>query len=277
MNGTSRFLVCESREIHFTEWGSGAEALIMWHGLARTGRDFDDCARHFAQHYRVICPDTLGRGRSQWAADAKAEYCFDFYGRIAVSLLDQLGITNMRWIGTSMGGLIGVNLAAGALKGRITHLVMNDVGPDIPLAAVDRISSYVGQPPVFDTMAELEDWFRTVYAPFGDNPDAFWQLLTATSYRRTDDGRMTVHYDPQIVSQFTEHEGDLDVWPAFDACVCPVLLLRGADSDVLPASVAADMTGRGPKARLVEFPGYGHAPTLNQPDQLAVIEEFLAG
>ncbi len=117
MTGTSRFLTCEGREIHFTEWGEGnSNALVMWHGLARSGRDFDDCARHFAERYRVICPDTLGRGRSQWAADSKTEYCFDFYGRVAVSLLDQLGIGNMRWIGTSMGGLIGVNLAAGCSK-----------------------------------------------------------------------------------------------------------------------------------------------------------------
>jgi pimeloyl-ACP methyl ester carboxylesterase len=213
---------------------------------------------------------------SQWAVDASKEYCFAFYGRIAMALIDHLGIDKMLWIGTSMGGLIGAKLASSELKNRITKLVINDIGPDIPVAAVDRIASYVGNPPVFGSIGELETWLRTVYAPFGDNPDRFWQVMAESSYRRMDDGRVTVHYDPKIVSQFTEHGSDLDVWPAFDAVECPTLVLRGENSDVLPAAVAQEMTTRGPKPRLVELPGFGHAPTLHSPPEIAAITEFLA-
>ncbi len=259
------------------EWGwDKPETLVMWHGLARTGRDFDDAARAMSATYRVVCPDTLGRGRSQWAVDADTEYCFDFYSRTAVDLLDQLGVGKLRWLGTSMGGLLGTHLAAGSLAERITHLVINDIGPDIPEGAVERIATYVGNPPRFQTIAEMEQYLRTVYAPFGDNPDSFWQLMAETSYRRTDDGGVTAHYDPQIVNQFTMHAADLDVWPAYERIACPTLLLRGAVSDVLAADTAQAMTERGPKARLEVFEGVGHAPTLRTQRELELLNGFFA-
>src|SRR5690606_312986 len=149
-----------------------------------------------------------------------------------------------------MGGLIGVTLAAGPLAQRITHLVINDIGPDIPEAGTGRIASYVGNPPVYDTMAELEEWLRSNYAPFGSNTDAFWRRMADTSCRRTDDGRITVHYDPGIVSQFTHHKTDLDVWDAYDAITARTLLIRGEHSDVLSAKIAGEMQRRGPRPRL---------------------------
>jgi pimeloyl-ACP methyl ester carboxylesterase len=264
-------------ETHVMEWGDPTQPLlVMWHGLARTGRDFDEAARRLSERYFVICPDTIGRGLSAWARDPKTDYSYRVYGDVAVALLDCYGATRLRWLGTSMGGLIGVTLAAERLKGRITHLVINDVGPDIPEAGSNRIASYVGAPPVYDTITELEGWLRSNYAPFGKNTDAFWRRMADTSVRRTDDGKITVHYDPAIVGQFTHHKADLDVWDKYDAIDAPTLLLRGEASDVLSPAVAHDMTLRGPQARLVTIRGCGHAPTLADETQIELLREFLA-
>ncbi|HEX7156085.1 MAG TPA: alpha/beta hydrolase, partial [Burkholderiaceae bacterium] len=185
MTFTSNYAVCEEREIHYTEWGAQhAETVIAWHGLARTGRDMDDIAAHLSRRYRVICPDTIGRGLSQWAADPEREYCLAFYARIAVSLLDRLGIAQAHWLGTSMGGALGILLAAGPLSGRLRRLVLNDIGPELGAAAVARIRAYAGNPPCFARVSELEQFFRTVYRPFGWMSDEQWRRLTETSTRR---------------------------------------------------------------------------------------------
>jgi len=265
-------------EIHVSEWGDPARpALVMWHGLARTGRDFDEAASALSDTYFVICPDTLGRGLSAWARRPEVDYSYRSFGDIAMALLDHYGIGQTRWVGTSMGGLIGITLAADRMKDRIARLVVNDIGPDIPSAGAERIAAYVGSPPVYDTVAELETWLRRNYAPFGDNTEAFWRRMTDTSVRRTDDGRVTVHYDPQIASQFTHHKADLDVWDKYDAVTAPMLLIRGASSDVLAAATAEEMTRRGPKPRLVTIDGCGHAPTLANEEQIALLRAFLAG
>lgn len=273
----STYVRAGDHELHVSEWGErGRPALVMWHGLARTGRDFDEAAEALSADYHVLCPDTRGRGLSSWAADAAIDYSYAAYGEDAHAVLDFFGIERLRWVGTSMGGLIGVTLAAGALKDRISHLAVNDIGPSIPEGAVGRISSYVGAPPEFDTMRELEAWFRLNYKPFGENSDAFWRRLTETSARRTDAGKLTVHYDPRIVAQFTLHRADLDCWPAWDAVSAKTLLLRGADSDVLPRAVAEEMAQRGPRPRIVEFAGFGHAPTLASGLEIDTLRRFLA-
>ncbi len=273
----STYIEAEGFEVHVTEWGDPKNpALVMWHGLARTGRDFDEAAEALSDSYFVLCPDTLGRGLSSWARDYRADYSYATFGRVARGILARYGIDRLRWVGTSMGGLIGVTLAAGPLKGRITHLVVNDIGPDIPAAGAERIASYVGTPPVYGTVAELEAWLRANYAPFGDNTDAFWRRMADTSARRTDDGRVTVHYDPNIVSQFTHHKVDLDVWDAYDAVEAKALLIRGETSDVLAAGVAEEMTRRGPRPALHVISGCGHAPTLASEAQIALLRAFLA-
>jgi pimeloyl-ACP methyl ester carboxylesterase len=272
----STYVAAAGHEIHVTEWGHpNNPALVMWHGLARTGRDFDEAAAALSASYFVICPDTIGRGLSSWGK-TEMDYSYRVFGQTAIGVLDHYGIGTARWIGTSMGGLIGVTLAAGLLKDRITHLVVNDIGPDIPQAGAGRIASYVGDPPVYDTIAELEAWLRTNYAPFGKNSDAFWRRMTDTSVRRTDHGKVTVHYDPAIVTQFTHHKADLDVWDAWDAVTAKALLFRGEASDVLAAPVAAEMTRRGPKPRLEVMKGCGHAPTLVTDREIAMLAEFLA-
>ncbi len=274
----SAYIAAAGFEMHVTEWGDPARPpLIMWHGLARTGRDFDEAAEALCDSYFVICPDTIGRGQSSWARDPKIDYSYRVYGDTVVDLFAHYRIDKVRWVGTSMGGLIGVTLAADRLKGRITHLVINDIGPDIPAAGVSRISTYVGNPPVYDTIGEIEAWLRRNYAPFGENTPEFWRRMADTSWRRTDSGRVSVHYDPAIVGQFTHHKADLDVWDHYDALTARTLLLRGENSDVLSAAVAREMTRRGPKPRLIQYPSVGHAPTLASAGEIADLRGFLAG
>jgi len=275
---TSNYITLHQREIHYTEWGAGnAETVIAWHGLARTGRDMDDVAEHLAPRYRVICPDTIGRGLSQWSPQPEQEYSLAFYARLAVTLVDALGIGQMHWLGTSMGGALGIHLAAGPLKGRIRRLVLNDIGPQLGVAAVERIRSYAGNPAQFDRVSELEDYFRTIYRPFGRLSDAQWRRLTETSVRRTAEGRVTPHYDPNMVMQFEHHPGDYDQWEAWDALDLPTLCLRGESSDLLLAETADEMRQRGPRAEVVTIAGCGHAPALNVPEQFALVERFLNG
>lgn len=278
MSFTSHYLSCEGRELHFTQWGAEhAETVIAWHGLARTGRDMDDIAAHLSQRWRVICPDTIGRGLSQWSPAPANEYCLAFYVKLAQSLLDQLGIARCSWLGTSMGGAIGLRAAATSLRGRIRRLVLNDIGPSLAPAAVERIRTYAGGPPAFATVTELEQYFRTVYAPYGLLSDAQWRRLAETSTRRLPDGRVTPHYDPAMVQQFVHHPLDYEQWDAWDALEVPVLCLRGESSDLLLPETAERMRNRGPRAVVVEIAGCGHAPALNVPAQYAVVERFLAG
>jgi pimeloyl-ACP methyl ester carboxylesterase len=273
----SKYLQCAGRELHYTEWGSQhAETVIAWHGLARTGRDMDDIAEHLSQRYRVICPDTIGRGLSQWSPEPATEYCLAFYVRLAESLVDQLGLQRFHWLGTSMGGAIGMLGAATSLRGRIRRLIVNDSGPEVAAAALTRIRSYAGNPAAFATVGELEQYFRTIYKPYGWLSDAQWRRLTETSTRRLPDGRVTPHYDPAMVMQFTHHTDDYLLWDAWDTLDLPVLCLRGQSSDLLLPDTAEQMRQRGPRAVVVEIAGCGHAPALNTPEQFALVERFFA-
>jgi pimeloyl-ACP methyl ester carboxylesterase len=282
-NPVSRYLTCEGREIHFMDWAPAAGvapkgSVVAWHGLARTGRDMDALAVHLsALGYRVVCPDTIGRGLSQWSPEPETEYCLDFYARLATALVDQLGLDRFHWVGTSMGGAIGMVGAAGPLQARIQRLVLNDIGPQLAHAAIERIRSYAGNPASFATVGELEQYFRTIYKPYGFLSDVQWTLLTESSVRRLPDGRVTPHYDPAMVMQFTAHPADYDRWSEYDRIKVPVLCLRGADSDLLLADTAEAMRDRGPRALVVTIAGCGHAPALNVPEQLLLVSRFLAG
>jgi len=277
MSFTSNYLRCEGRELHYTQWGAGnAETVIAWHGLARTCRDMDDLAAHLAPRFRVICPDTIGRGLSEWSPEPAREYCLDFYVRLAQSLLNQLGLDRVQWIGTSMGGSIGLLAAATLLRGRITRLILNDNGPQLAEAAIARIRSYAGRPAAFATVSELEQYFRTIYKPYGYLTDLQWRRLAETSTRRLPDGRVTPHYDPAMVQQFESHPNDYERWAEWDSLDIPVLCLRGESSDLLLAETAEAMRRRGPRAVVATIAGCGHAPALNVPDQLALVERFLA-
>jgi pimeloyl-ACP methyl ester carboxylesterase len=271
----SHYLSCEDRELHYTVWGADhRDTVIAWHGLARTCRDMDDIAAHLSQRWRVICPDTIGRGLSQWSPQPEREYCLAFYVKLATSLVNQLGLERFHWLGTSMGGAIGTLAAAGPLRGRIQRLVLNDNGPQLADAAIARIRSYAGNPAAFATVSELEQYFRTVYKPYGWLSDEQWRRLTETSARRLPDGRVTPHYDPAMVMQFTHHDDDYLLWDAWDSLDLPVLCLRGEHSDLLLRETADAMRSRGPRALVIEIPDCGHAPALNTPEQFALVERF---
>lgn len=284
MSFRSKYVTCAGREIHYTEWGAGHErTVIAWHGLARTGRDMDELAAFLGQRYRVICPDTLGRGYSQWSPDPGREYTLEFYAKLAADLFEQLGIARAHWVGTSMGGAIGTVCASGLfqpqLKERIASLVLNDNAPELARPALERIRAYAGNPPAFETMTELEAFFRQVYKPYGWLSDEQWRRLTETSMRRLPDGRVTPHYDPAMVRQFIDHPDDYALWEHYDRLALPVLLLRGAESDLVLPEAAAEMMRRGPGtrglAKVVEVAGCGHAPALNVPEQLELVSAFI--
>lgn len=285
MSAESRYLNCAGREMHYMLWGGQHEAtVIAWHGLARTGRDMDELAEHLSARYRVICPDTLGRGLSQWSPQPRQEYCLRFYARMARELFDQLNIQQAHWVGTSMGGALGTVCASGlfepSMKGRIRSLLLNDNAPQLADAAIARIRAYAGNPPAFATMVELEGFFRQVYRPFGCLSDAQWRRLTETSARRLADGRLTPHYDPDMVQQFVHYPDDYLLWSHYDLLDIPVLCLRGAESDLVLRETTEEMQRRGPgrrgKLQLVEVEGCGHAPALNVAEQLDRVEAFVA-
>jgi pimeloyl-ACP methyl ester carboxylesterase len=285
MSPRSHFITCAGLEIHYTEWGApDAPVVVAWHGLARTGRDMDELAAHLSPHYRVICPDTIGRGMSQWSKRPEQEYCLAFYARIAAQLFDQLGIQQAHWVGTSMGGAIGTVCASGlfepSMPARIQSLTLNDNAPSLAAPAIARIRQYAGSPLAFDTVLELEAFFRQVYKPYGWLSDAQWRRLTETSTRRLPNGQVTPHYDPAMVQQFVNHPSDYDIWPHYDALQIPVLALHGAESDLVLDETIEAMRHRGPGAagrlQVMEVPGCGHAPALNVPEQLYRVTAFIA-
>jgi pimeloyl-ACP methyl ester carboxylesterase len=272
----SCYVSVQGREVHYMEWGTaGAPGLVMWHGLARTGRDFDCIAAALADRFHIICPDTIGRGLSQWSDRPDEDYCLDAYARLACDVADDAGLQHLQWLGTSMGGALGIRVAATTLKGRIARLVINDIGPTFPEAPYERIKAYIGNPPEFDTMGELEAYFRTIYKPFGYHTEAQWRHLAETSMRRLPSGRITTHYDPAIVHQMFAHPHDYEQWEYWDQIEAPTLVLRGVESDLLLSDTAQEMTSRGPRARIVEIEGCGHAPALNVASQIKIVRDFL--
>ncbi len=265
----------------YVEWGDAANprVLVCVHGLSRCGRDFDVLAQALASDYRVVCPDVAGRGESEWLHNPM-EYVVPTYAADMVTLIARLGVDEVHWVGTSMGGLIGMMLAA--LPGTpITRLVLNDVGPVVTAVSMARIGSYLGKAPRFPNMAAAEQYVRAVGAPFGPHSDAQWRALTEHVVRREPDGQYRMHYDPAIAVPFAasaEAAGpgtDMVLWPYYDAIRCPTLVTRGAESDLLTPETARGMVERGPKAKLVEFAGVGHAPMFMHDDQIMAIRPFL--
>ena len=262
----------------YTEWGDAANprVLVCVHGLTRCGRDFDFLAGMLSDEYRVICPDVVGRGQSDWLRN-KALYGVPQYAADMVTLLARLDVEAVHWLGTSMGGLIGMALAAQE-NTPIARLVLNDVGPVLTAVSLKRIGEYLGQAPRFDSIEQAEAFVRLVSAPFGRLTDAQWRHLTTHVVRTAADGRIEFRYDPGIAQSFAQDAGggqDVDLWPLYDAIRCPTLVLRGADSDLLLADTAAQMASRGPHARTVEIAGVGHAPMLLDRAQVDIVRRFL--
>jgi pimeloyl-ACP methyl ester carboxylesterase len=261
--------------IAYTEWGDAqsSRVVICCHGLTRNGRDFDTLASDLSRDCRVICPDIVGRGQSDWLREplhyGYPQYCADMNALIA-----RLGVDDILWIGTSMGGLIGMTLAA-QTNSPIRRLVINDVGPFVPKAALLRIADYVGLDNRFSSLAAVETHLRKVLAPFGPLTEAQWQHLVAHGHRRREDGTFGLAYDPAITNNVRLAIQDWDLWALWDRITCPTHVIRGAQSDLLLPETAGEMTRRGPRAELVTWDGMGHAPALMAPEQIATIRAWL--
>ena len=261
----------------YWEWSAaaiGASTLLAVHGLTRNGRDFDAVARALSNRFRILCPDIVGRGASDRLPNG-ALYGYPQYLADCAALIARADAQSVDWLGTSMGGLIGLMLAAQP-QTPIRRLILNDVGPFVPGAALERIGTYVGQDPRFANLAEGEAYLRRTYAAFGFADDAQWADFTRNSLRSTDDGGFALDYDPAIGAVFQGAMSDVDLWPLWDAVRCPVLILRGGQSDLLTAAIADEMVRRKPAAELVTFPECGHAPALVADHQIAVIGNWLA-
>ena len=277
----------DSRGLHrmaYWQWGDAAnpKVLVCVHGLTRQGRDFDALARALCGEYRVVCPDVIGRGRSGRLADP-AGYVLPTYVADMVTLLARLDAQVVDWVGTSMGGLIGLGLA-GLDGSPVRRLVLNDVGPVVEPAALQRIGGYVGQVGFWRTLDEAADAAWVLSQGFGPHTRDEWLALTAPQLERvTRDGieGFTTRVDPGIAVPFRAltpelaRAGEAALWQSYDRLRCRTLLLRGAESDLLSADTARAMTQRGPHAQLHEFPGVGHAPTLVHADQIEVLRRFL--
>jgi pimeloyl-ACP methyl ester carboxylesterase len=263
--------------IAYREWGDprNPSVLVCVHGITRCARDFDALAAALSDRYRVVCPDMAGRGDSDWLPDPML-YALPQYVADVVTLIARLDVEQVHWVGTSMGGLIGMALAVQPGT-PVARLVVNDVGPVVGKAALERIASYIGLAPAFPDFAAAEKYVRAVIATFGPHTDAEWRFLAEAVVRRNADGTFRMHYDPKIAEPFraTLPDKDLELWPLWDAIRCPVLVLRGAHSDLLLPEHCEQMKSRGPKAKVVEVAGVGHAPTLMHEDQIKLVSDFL--
>ncbi len=269
----------------YAEWGDpkNPRVLVCVHGLTRCGRDFDFLAQGLANDYRIVCPDVVGRGKSDWLRDP-AHYTTQQYAADMATLLARLNVETVDWLGTSMGGLIGMALAA-QQETPLRKLILNDVGPVVAATALRRICAYLEKPLDFASLTEAEAYFRQVAAPFGKLTDAQWRHLTEHVVKTAPDGRFVLRYDPAIVVPFKaamaaqgEPNGemrDIELWPLYDAIHYPTLVIRGEHSDLLTRETVAEMRKRGPRAGVVEIPAVGHAPMFMDDEQVAVVREFL--
>jgi pimeloyl-ACP methyl ester carboxylesterase len=279
----------------YWHWGNPASprVVVCVHGLSRQGRDFDVLASALVDaaqgDLRVVCPDVVGRGESDWLADPMGyqipQYAADMLALVA-QLHGESPIASLDWVGTSMGGLIGLVLCGQPglpLSVPVRHLVLNDVGPVIQWQALARIGTYLGNTGRFESVQRAADAMWAISTGFGPHTPEQWLALSAPMVKPIPGGGFTLHYDPAIAVPFrtvtaeSAAQGEAALWALYEAVTARTLLLRGAQSDLLAAETAAQMTQRGPRAALVEFPGVGHAPTLVAPDQVAVVRDFLLG
>lgn len=271
--------------IAYWEWGDAANprVLVCAHGLTRQGRDFDALAQRLSSRFRVVCPDVAGRGESDWLPDPAA-YALPQYVADMVVLLARLNAGQLDWLGTSMGGLIGLALAS-LPNSPIRRLVLNDVGPSLEFGALQRIGAYVGEQMHYPSVEAGAQALRAISEGFGRFSEAEWLALSRPMFRPSLEGGgegVRLHYDPAIAQNLRAltpalaAAGEAQLWDAWDRLQLPVLLLRGASSDLLSPATATSMSLRGPKARLVTLPEVGHAPMLDRPAQWAPVEAFLS-
>jgi len=263
--------------LSYAEWGDplNSRVLVCVHGLTRNSHDFDFLANELSQDYRVICPDLPGRGDSDWLI-LKNDYSLPTYIMAMATLIARLDVDRVDWLGTSLGGLIGMTLAA-TPGNPINRLVLNDVGPVMPESALRRVAGFIGEDLHFDSLEQAEAYLHESLSGFGIHQPEHWAHIVESSVRPSVDGRFRLHYDPGIAVVFNDPSvlRDVELWPLWDMISCPTLLLRGAESDLLSEHTAAEMTRRGPKADFIEFPNCGHAPALFDHTQISVVKDWL--
>lgn len=263
-------------EVAVRVWHPNApRTLVAWHGLARHGGDFAALARELGPSWRILAPDTPGRGLSSWSLFPAHDYLYSHYVTVAMALLDHFDLEQVAWLGTSMGGLLGMLLASHEEHhSRIERLILNDVGPELEQEGLIGLSSYFTAPHRFSTFSELARELERHYVGFGIDNEAAWRELALNSARRLPDGSWTFHYDPRIAEQFI-HDRPRDMWADWRAIVCPTMIIRGADSTLLSTEVVQRMHEDQPGLISIEVPGCGHAPMLNRPSQVEPIRAFL--
>ena len=263
-------------KLAYLEWGEAdnPNVLVCSHGLTRNKHDFDVLAETLSDTYRIICFDLPGRGESDWLAH-KMSYDYNQYTVDALMVVARTGVEKVDWLGTSMGGLLGMALAS-LPNSPIKRLILNDVGPYIPKDALTRIADYVGHQPSFDTTEELGQYIRTVYAGFGALTEQQWQNMLTYGQRTLDNGQFTLNYDPEISKAFMDKPlEDMDLWPVWNAIQQPTMVIKGENSDLLDTATAQKMTMTGPKASLITIANTAHAPALMNDADINTIKDWL--
>lgn len=262
--------------VAYTEWGEAGNprVLICVHGLTRNGRDFDALAAAMQDRYRVICPDIAGRGESEWLSHS-SDYSYPQYLADMNALIARANPGELHWVGTSMGGLIGMMLA-GQANTPIRKLVMNDVGPFIPKASLERLAQYVGRAPTMERLDDVEQYLRVVMAPFGKLTDAQWRHMAKHSAKQSSSGNFVLHYDPAIADVFKGAAiQDINLWMFWQGVTCPVFVIRGAESDLLLAETVTQMKAGRSNVTSLEIANTGHAPALMDDVQVSAVRDFL--
>jgi pimeloyl-ACP methyl ester carboxylesterase len=262
--------------VSLTDWGkeNAPRTAICVHGLTRNGRDFDRLAMALSDRWRVLAVDVVGRGKSDWLEDPLG-YNYRQYVVDIATIIKRLKLKDIDWIGTSMGGVIGMMIAAQE-HAPIKRLVLNDVGPLLTTAALRRIAAYLAEPKSFGSVAEVETYMRSIYAPFGALTDVEWQHMAQHGHRRDQDGRYWLAHDPKIAEgALSITDKNIELWDFWDKIRCPVLLLRGEASDLVSRETAEEMMRRGPRATVIEVPKVGHAPALRTGDEIRIIRDWL--
>jgi len=264
--------------LFYQEWceKSGAVTLICVHGLTRNSGDFSYLAEQIQNQYRVICPDIVGRGKSDWLKDKNAYQFSQYLADISV-LIGRLGVNTIDWLGTSMGGLLGIFLAS-LPNTPIRKLVINDVGPFVPREALIYISKYAGNDLHFETFEDVVAYFKQLYVDWGDIPEKGWLHMASHSSSKLPDGTFSLAYDPGLMESMKKNPDaitDFDIWPVFEKIQCPILVLRGINSNVLSNDVAQQMKIRGKNVDVVDFPDIGHAPHLMTDEHVSILRAWL--
>ncbi len=269
---------CGPYELAVRTWGDDTlPPLLCMHGLGGQGLNFAALAKQLVRTHRIIAPDMIGRGGSPWASDPEVEYRFEIYEAVICDLLAHFEVERLSWLGVSMGGALGIRMAGGALKHQVERLVLNDVGPSLDPAVAQRIREAMQAPSQFHSLKALADYFANAFGQFGMVPPVgmSWYSIAQLASVQLPDGSWRLHFDPNVAQQLRHHSDDYDNADAFAEIECPLLVFRGAQSEVLCRKSLTRMRNLQPSLRAIEVPDVGHTPFLDRDSDLAVLRDFL--